>query len=285
MTAQKGFVKVATCQFPITENVRKNSGIIRKQIVQAKKKGAHLAHFPETALTGYPLGRYEFAGFDWDLIQDETRSIMQCAKKHRIWVALGSAHRLSGTRKPHNSVYVINSKGEIPERYDKCFGTGGDLEHFSAGSHLSTFTINGVSFGIIICYDTWFVELYRKYKTKGADCILHSIYSNFKDFSKKTNKTPVFDCSFPITHAKVNRFWISSANYADKYQDTTSSFVDPDGNVTRLPFKRAAVSVNDVNLKANFWDPSAAYRELALKGILTNGTKFRDPRSSNRSIL
>ena len=114
---------------------------------------------------------------------------------------------------------------------------------------------------------------------------VNSLYSNAINFTDKTDKKLLNDFAFPITHARVNRFWISSSNYSDKYQDWTGSFVDPDGNVKRLPFKRAAVSVNAVNLKDKFWDPSAVFRNLALKGILTNGRKFRDPRSSNRNIL
>ncbi|MCJ8329101.1 MAG: carbon-nitrogen hydrolase family protein [Lentisphaeria bacterium] len=276
MGRKKGIVNVATCQFGITTNVRKNSEIIQRQIIQAKAKGADLAHFPETAVTGYPFGRSKFTGFDWDLIQEETRTIMKLAKKERIWVALGSAHQLTGKRMPHNCLYVINSSGKIVERYDKCFGTG---------AHLTTFKVNGVCFGIIICYDTWFVELYREYKKLGVDCILHSIYSNYRDFSDRTNKENTEDTSFPQTHARVNRFWISSSNYADKYQDATSTWTEPNGHVTSLSFKRASVMVNEIDLTANHWDPSSPYRDLALKGILTNGKKNRDPRSTDRTIL
>ena len=76
----------------------------------------------------------------------------------------------------------------------------------------------------------------------------------------------------------------SAANCADRYQDTTSYFVDPDGEVRTLPFKRAAVHVNRVDLDGTFWDASANYRDLALAGKLGNGKPFRDRRSGRKNL-
>ena len=41
-----------------------------------------------------------------------------------IWAVVGSAHRLSGTHKPHNSVYVFDDSGDVVGRYDKPFRRG-----------------------------------------------------------------------------------------------------------------------------------------------------------------
>jgi hypothetical protein len=46
-----------------------------------------------------------------------------------------------GDHEPHNSLYVISDSGQIVERYDKRFCSGGpdgstsDLAHYSPGSH------------------------------------------------------------------------------------------------------------------------------------------------------
>jgi deaminated glutathione amidase len=44
--------------------------------------------------------------------------VLDLARTLGIWLVVGSAHRLSKGRKPHNSVYVINESGEILDRYD-----------------------------------------------------------------------------------------------------------------------------------------------------------------------
>ncbi len=44
---------VATCQFPIGSDVRKNLKYVACQIRTAKERGADVAHFPEACLSGY----------------------------------------------------------------------------------------------------------------------------------------------------------------------------------------------------------------------------------------
>lgn len=97
---------VATCQFPVTADIGANLHHIRRQMVTVSKRGARVAHFPEG-------------------------------------VVVGSAHRLSSTHKPHNSLYVISDAGQLAERYDKRFcagdpaGRSGDLAQYSLGSQAS----------------------------------------------------------------------------------------------------------------------------------------------------
>ena len=85
-------------------------------VLTASRRGARVAHFPEGSLSGCQLG---------------------------LWVVLGSAHRLSDSHKPHNSLYIISDAGRIVERYDKRFcsgdpgGRSGDLAHYSPGGHFS----------------------------------------------------------------------------------------------------------------------------------------------------
>ena len=98
-------------------------------------------------------------------------------RERRIWVILGSTHRLSGRHRPHNSLYAINPRGEIVDRYDKLFCTGGDLDYYSPGSHFSVFEIEGVVCGLLICHDVRYPELYRTYKRKGVECLLHSFHN------------------------------------------------------------------------------------------------------------
>ncbi len=114
---------------------------------------------------------------NWDELFDATDSIKALAIKLKIRVILGSIHRLSGKNKPHNSMYLINPEGEICDRYDKRFCTGGDLKYFSPGDHFVTFDINGVKCGLLICYDIRFPELYRQYRKLDTDILFQSFYN------------------------------------------------------------------------------------------------------------
>ena len=142
----RGRLRVATCQFPVSGDVAANAEWIRTQMREAKQQEADIAHFSEAALSGYAGTDYKsLKGFDWDSQRAEVESILALARSLRMWVVLGAAHQLSGSNKPHNSLYVINNDGELIDRYDKRFCTGGDLRHYSPGDHFVTFDVNNAN--------------------------------------------------------------------------------------------------------------------------------------------
>ena len=129
---------VATCQFPVDSDIRRNLRYVSRQIRTAKDRGAHVAHFPEASLSGYAGVDFpSHEGFDWTLLRESTQRVLDLARQFHIWVILGSTHRLTGKHKPHNSLYIIDDRGELVDRYDKMFcagdrsGTIGDLAHES----------------------------------------------------------------------------------------------------------------------------------------------------------
>ena len=119
-------LKVATCQFPVGADIGINLRYIKRQMGSAHRGGARVVHFPEGALSGYAGTDFEsFAGFDWDRLRDATAEVAERARQLQTWVVLGSAHRPGDAHKPHNSSYVISDSGQIVERYDKRFCSGG----------------------------------------------------------------------------------------------------------------------------------------------------------------
>ena len=44
---------IATCQFPVSGDIKKNAAYILRQMAEAKEKGADISHFPESSLSGY----------------------------------------------------------------------------------------------------------------------------------------------------------------------------------------------------------------------------------------
>jgi len=283
--AKSGVIRVATCQFSVSGNIRRNGAQIRRQIKQAKKRRADVVHFSETALTGYAGNNLQtWDGFDWDALRSETLAICQLARKTKLWVILGSTHRLTGRHLPHNSVYVISPQGRIVDRYDKCFCTGSDLKYYSPGNHLPVFRINGVKCGVLICYDLRFPELYRAYKKLGVQCIFQSFHNAGTD--KGPNIWTTIMRQTMQTRAATNYFWISMNNSSAYYQSWPSTFIRPNGETAAsLKFHRAGVMVNVVNTHLKLYDASGAYRERAMKGILHSGQLVSDARSRDRKSL
>ena len=282
--AKRGVLQVATCQFAVSGNIRRNAASVLRQMQQMKQRGAEVIHFPECALSGYAGSDVKtWDGYDWDLLRSETEAICRLAKALKVWVILGSSHPLSGKHLPHNCVYVIDKQGRVQDRYDKRFCTGGDLRHYSPGDHLSVFDINGVRCGVLICYDSRFPELYRAYKKRDVQVLFHSYYN-----ARHQGPNILGTITWPTiqTRAATNYFWISANNASGYHQAWGSVLVRPDGSVAAsVKRNRAGAMVNEVDTLVKYYDASAPYRERAMKGILYSGKLVKDARSRDRVHL
>ena len=128
-------IRIATCQFPVDANIRRNLRYIIEQMKEAKRRRAEVVHFSELCLSGYAGVEFpSLRGFDWELLEQATEKVIDLSKRLKLWVILGSTHRLSGKHKPHNSLYIIDPRGRLVDRYDKMFcagprsGKAGDLK-------------------------------------------------------------------------------------------------------------------------------------------------------------
>ena len=280
-----GQIKVATCQFPVTESVRQNAKYIHKFLKKARKLDADIVHFSECALSGYAGVDFEsLDGYDWPLLIKETQKIMQLAAELKLWVALGSSHKLTPPNKPHNCLYLINPQGQIEDRYDKRFCTETDLNHYTPGNRFVTFEINGVKCALLICFDLRFPELYRELKKLNVQCIFQSFY-NARQKEQSVHKHIIRQTM--QANAASNYFWVSLANACGKISPYPSCFIQPDGVIIKqLKLNRPGIMVNTVDISLTFYDPSAKFRDLAMKGILTNGpVELTDPRSKDTKGL
>ena len=150
-------IVVATCQVETRADIRFNQQQIEQAMVQAAQQGADVAHFPEACLSGYAgADMDDYQGYDWTALKVATEQLMVKAAELQLWLVLGSTHPLNEGHKPHNSLYIINDKGELVDRYDKRFCAGdveggiADLAHYSPGDHFCTFEIKGVRCGTLI---------------------------------------------------------------------------------------------------------------------------------------
>jgi predicted amidohydrolase len=303
-------LKVATCQFPVSSDIRANLSHVLRQISSASDLGAAVVHFPEACLSGYAGIDFEsHIGFGWDLLRESAQQVFDHARKEHVWVILGSAHKLSGSHKPHNSLYITNDRGMLVDRYDKLFcagnrsGTEGDLAHYTSGDHFSVFNIGGIRCGALICHDYRYPELYREYKRRGVQLMFHSYHagnvtpSRLKKIQKQVGPryfrfnhgTTYPEITMPATmqaNAASSHVWISCSNTSARHSCWSAFFVRADGVITgRLRRNSTGVLISEVDTDAPIYESTAAWRDNALRGILHSGKLVRDKRSSERDKL
>lgn len=281
--SDSGKIRIASCQFPISSDIAENFGWIKDQMIEAKIKKADIVHFPECALSGYPgVDMHSIEDFDWDELFRSTDSIRSLARDLGIWVVLGSMHQLSEGNKPHNSLYVISSSGEVVDRYDKRFCTAGDLNYFSPGDHFVRFELNGVTCGLLICYDIRFPELYRQYRSLNTDVVFQSFYN------ARQKHGSIHPLIMPVTSqamAASNYFYMSLTN-SSAPESWPVHFITPDGLVqNKLPANEPGVLISDIDLSRNYYDASRPFRPDAIQGKLNSGEVIADPRSADRNRI
>jgi predicted amidohydrolase len=294
-------LRVATCQFAVGRDIRRNARQICEFLQKASKVGADIVHFPECALSGYVGTDFaSFAGYNWDLLREETERIMLLAGKLGLWVVLGSTHRLTQPNKPHNSLYLISPKacpfgrlragseqsrrGKIADRYDKRFCTKGDIRRLTPGDHFVHFTINKVKCSLLICFDLRFPEIYRELYKQKVNCVFQSFYNARQ--SGPSVHTHIMRQTMQC-HAATNHFWVSMSNASGYYSPYPSCFIQLDGKIVRqLRANRPGLMVNTVDLSKKFYDPMAKFRDMAIAGIFSNGpSELNDPRSKDTTCL
>ena len=278
-------LRVATCQFAVTESVAQNARAIRQFLRKAQKAQADVVHFSECALSGYAGVDFpSFDGYDWNLLGKETERIMALAGELGLWVVLGSTHPLTPPNKPHNCLYLVSPEGKIVNRYDKRFCTPGDLDQYTPGNRFTTFDLSGVKCSLLICFDLRFPELYRELYKLGVQCVFQSFY-NARQRGPSVH-TQIMRQTMQC-HAATNHFWVSMTNSSGYYSPYPSCFIQPDGVIAgQLRPNRPGLMVNTVDLNRDFYDPMAGFREMAIAGNLTNGpADLDDPRSRDVTIL
>jgi len=300
----------ATSQFPVSADITRNKNHILQQMEESAFRKAGVIHFCEGSLSGYAGVDFEsFDGFDWSLLRESTLEIMERAKDLKLWVLLGSAHPLSEGHKPHNSVYIINDRGELLDRYDKRFCAGDaseqndELAHFTPGNHFCIFTIKGVKCSVLICHEYRYPELHRSLKKRGVEVFFHSFHAGNMDpercgaMEKQVGKElhPINpgktlpEITMPatmISYAANNAVWISCSNTSAPESCWPAMAVRPDGVVQgKLRKNETGILVSEIDTSRAFYDSTLAWRERAIAGVFHSGTLVRDPRSAERKTL
>lgn len=163
-------MKVCTAQMASTwENPGANLEKAGLFVGSAKAKGSGLICFPEQFVTGWSPHSTLFAE---DPDGPTVSALRDLARDHSISI-VGSYVQRHDPR-PLNTSVAIDLRGEVVASYSKIhpFSPGGEDLHYDPGDHISVFFVEGVRFGIAICYDLRFAPLFRAYARKGVHCVL-----------------------------------------------------------------------------------------------------------------
>ena len=153
-------LRVALAQInPTVGDLAGNGALIRANLKEGKKAGAHVVVFPEMILTGYPVEdlatRPSFQSASIKAVEQLAKDIESDGCGDLVGV-VGYLDRNNGA--PQNAIALIHG-GQIKARYAKRhlpnYGVFDEYRNFVSGDGTLVARVHGVDIGFAICEDIW----------------------------------------------------------------------------------------------------------------------------------
>lgn len=132
--------------------------------------GAELVIFPEMTLTGYSMN-VKLTAEDANT-SGSVKAFSKLSVQNSTALIAGVV--LQAGTKPENTLIAFSKDGKEQVRYVKThpFSFAGEDQHFKAGNSLSTMQVSEFNFGLSICYDLRFPELFSAL-AKNCDVLIN----------------------------------------------------------------------------------------------------------------
>ncbi|WP_277183925.1 carbon-nitrogen hydrolase family protein [Caballeronia sp. BR00000012568055] len=172
---------VGCVQTTPTDDLRANIDQVSRSIEIAAQRGATLVATPEYSFFLHASGRSMRDSAAREEDHPALPQFVSIARKHRIWLILGSLVIRTDEGNIVNRSIVISDQGEIVARYDKIHMFDATLpsgrtiresSSYTPGTRAVLVNTPWGRLGITVCYDLRFPALYRALAQSGAQILL-----------------------------------------------------------------------------------------------------------------
>jgi len=203
------------------EQLERNARTLRSTF-----EGLELVVAPELHLMALPPLLEEDGVPPAELAVDVPGPLMQqlgaLARETRLWLIPGSVYERTADGVA-NTAIVLSPDGELVASYRKCFPWQ-PYETTQPGTRTVCFDIEGVGrFGLAICHDGAFPEIFRSLAWEGAEAIFQVTLTGTSDRDAET--------VVARANAIVNQVAVVNVNAAAPVGNGRSLVIDPEGAV------------------------------------------------------
>ena len=244
-------LRIGLAQTAQTDALKQNCQTVLQLLDQAVEAGVQIVCFPEAQVAGY---RADITPHDAPVQVDELEAFHEkvagVCGKHGMACILGTEIPLETdpyAGKPYNSTVIISEKGTILGTHHKTKLTPLDILAYTPGRDIETFTLFGVTVGVIICFEGFrFAETTAECVRQGAQIVFHP----------QNNTTRPNDWKIPVheamitTRAAENTIWFASCNAALKpHQNCHTMIAAPNGEIAaRCEMKKETLLTCDIDV-------------------------------------
>lgn len=165
-------MRIALAQIASSTDPDANLSLIREWAQRAKDADAELVTFPEATMASFAT---RSAAVAQPLDGPWARGVQDVAREVGIAIVAGM-FTPGSAGKARNTIIAVDATGTRVAAYDKMhlYDAWGFQEsrHLDAGDQPALFSLGGVTFGIVTCYEVRFPELFKHLANAGAEVIL-----------------------------------------------------------------------------------------------------------------
>jgi deaminated glutathione amidase len=170
-------VKLALGQLIVGSDKALNRQNIAEHAMMAARHGARLLVFPEASMYGFGKPNDPLDGAAETLDGTFVSTLRELSHRHNLWILAGMFERIDGDKHVYNTLVLTRDNGELHGVYRKihlydAFGYRESDRMRAGDGETLVFTLDGMRFGAMTCYDLRFPELARNLVRDGAQTLL-----------------------------------------------------------------------------------------------------------------
>lgn len=160
---------------PVTGDIEHNRRLVERGLAAAAVAGAQWVITPELCVPGYLF--LKSIGTGWIQPQPDPWMTGFCdlVRKHGVTVFLSHPELDPASGRMYNTVFVIDSDGQISGRHRKIKTLGGAEAWSSPGWKISPMLCDGVKAGILVCADGYKNDVAEVLQSKGAQVLVSPV--------------------------------------------------------------------------------------------------------------
>lgn len=257
MKLRIGLIQMRSEKGAVAENLNTISGFIK----EADKRDIDILALPEAAITGYnnPL-KYPEAVLSLD--EPEIASFIEMTRGYKPTVLAGLIEKNPG--KPPYLTHIAARDGRLLGRCRKhiVYDVTESEPWFSAGSEIKLFEQGGIKYGITICADIAYEDMFAEYARQGAQIVFELAAPGLYGEQSTRNWKSGYEwwegvCKqYFEKRAKQYGYWIAVATSAGRTSDEDF----PGGGYLFNPEGKRVYVTKD-------WNPCEVYLEVDMERV------------------
>ena len=244
--------RLALANVPYPTDPENALQLVLEAMNAAAEGDASLVCFPECIVPGYRIGAH-FPKHNPEWMRDAWNKIDAQARRHRLWVILGTEREVDGQLRI--TARVTNPNGELIGFQDKVQLDPSEEGAFAPGTERRLFDTGELKFGVVICHEGWrYPETVRWAARRGAHIVFHPHVEILGESSAYPSRFADPENSFhekaTLCRAAENTVYFATVNCAlPQGAATTSAVIDPEGQLlTHQPYGKPGVLFCDIDI-------------------------------------